>query len=218
MYELKLIKAVEKMPVFSLADISKITNSRSYAKKLIARLVRQETVKKIMRDAYTVHDDQFLIGPFIYMPSYISCASALQYYGLITQIPNAVFLMTKKRHKTITNNFNLIYHNTKNYFGFKIIDYKGIKLPIAEPEKAFIDSIGIHPIHLILESLEELNPEKLIFYAKKTKEMKRIGYLLEKNNSSVKTQKNISHKYIYLDPLGPKKGRKDKKWKLIVNS
>lgn len=216
MHELRLIKAGEKMPIFSLADAAKITGSRSYAKKLLARLVRQKIIKKVMRNAYTVHDDSLLIAPFLYTPSYISCASALQYHGFITQLPHAIFLMTSKRHRTIQHNIPLIYHQTKNYFGFEMKEHQGIMLPIADPEKAFIDSIGIHPLHIILESLDSLDAKKLVHYAKKAGEIKRIGYLLEKHYPP--TPKTLSNKYSYLDPLGPKRGKKNKKWKLIVNS
>lgn len=218
MHELKLIRAVEKMPVFSLADAAKITGSRNYAKKLLARLVKQHSINKIMRDVYSVHEDTFLIAPFIYAPSYISCASALQYYGLITQIPNAVFLRTPKRSKIIKHNETpIIYSRTKDYSGFEVKEYSGMKVPIAEPEKAFIDSIGIHPLHITIGAIYELNPEKILLYAKRNGQIKRASYLLEKYNRLKKMPKNISIKYIYLDPLGPKKGKKDKKWKLIIN-
>ena len=218
MYELELIKTVEKMPVFSLADVAKITKSRNYAKKLLSRLTKRKIIKKIMRDMYTTNDDLFLIAPFLYTPSYISCASALQYHGLISQIPNAIFLMTPKRSKKIRYKMHLLYQKTNKYFGFQMVKYQNIWLPIADPEKAFIDSIGIHPLNLIYEALDELNPKKLMLYAKKTDETKRIGYLFEKNNIQLKLPKKLSYKYIYLDPLGAKTGEKNKKWRLIINS
>jgi len=215
MYDLKLLKAVEKLPVFSLADAAKITKSRSYAKKLLSRLTKQSIITRIRRDAYTIHDDPLVVAPFLY-PSYVSCASALQYHGLISQIPNAIFLMTPKRSKTVQYNILLVYHTTKNYFGFEIVNYNGIRLPMASPEKAFIDSIGIHPIHVILEALDELDPEKIIFYAKRTGETRRVGYLLEKK-CKTKPPKCMSNRYIYLDPLGARTGRREKTWKLILN-
>lgn len=220
MYELKIVRLLEKMPIFSLADVSKITGSRDYSKKLLSRLIKKGVVKRIMRDKYSFHEkigDAFLMAPFLYSPSYISCASALSYYGLITQIPTSVFLMTSKRPKIIKTETTIIYHKTKHFFGFRQTELNGFKIPIAEPEKAFIDSIKIHPLHMIINVLSELDHKKLFSYAKKTNEMKRVGYLLEKNNFEVEIPKELSSKYIYLDPLGSKKGRKDKKWKLIVN-
>lgn len=216
MYELRIIRVLEKLPVFSLADVSKIVGNRNYAKTLLPNLVKKKIVMKIMRDKYSFNDDPLIIAPFLHVPSFVSCASALSYYGLIDQIPNAVFLMTSKRPKVINYATKLVYHNTKHFFGYDYIELSGIKVPFAEPEKAFLDSIGIHPLNVIMPALDDLNYEKLLSYAKRMNEIKRIGYLLEKNGFSVNRFK-VSNKYIFLDPLGPKKGARDKKWKLIVN-
>ena len=216
MYEAKLIKALEKMPVFSLADVAKIVGSREYSKKLLHRMVKENAIKRVMRDKYTFQDDDFIIAPFLYLPSYISCASALSYHGLISQIPTSLFLISKKRSKVIKYKRDIVYNTTKHYFGFNYIEYNGVKIPIAEPEKAFIDSIGIHPLHIVAEAIDELDKNKLIEYAKKCNQIKRIGYLLEKRGDKTDIKK-LSNKYIYLDSLGIKKGKKDKKWKLIVN-
>lgn len=207
MYDAKVLNLMSKMPVFSLADVAKITNNRAYAKVLLSRLVKEKNVHRLMRDKYTLFDNPMIFSPFLNYPAYISCASALNYYGLISQVPNSVFLMTSKRPKTIKN---LVFHKTKNFFGFKKIKINGINTLIAEPEKAFIDSIGIHPLNLILESLPELDENKLLEYAKQCNELKRISFLLEK-------ELKVSKKFIYLDPLSKKNGVRNEKWKLIVN-
>ncbi|MDD4250936.1 MAG: hypothetical protein PHX27_01965 [Candidatus ainarchaeum sp.] len=207
MYELSVLNAMKEMPVFSLSDVAKITTNRAYAKVLLARMVKEKRVIRIMRDKYSFHDNPLIFAPFLNNPSYVSCASALSYYGLISQIPNSIFLMTTKRSKKIGKIF---YKKTKNFFGFNSIKINGVKTFIAEPEKAFIDSIGIHPLHIILEALPELDSKKLLDYAKKSGETKRISYLLKK-------EVKVSKKYIYLDPLSKKKGERDEKWKLIVN-
>jgi len=130
-------------------------------------------------------------SPYLNYPSYVSCASALSYHGLISQIPNNVFLMTLKRPKSIKN---LIYHKTKYFFGYDKVKINGVNTFIADKEKAFIDSIGIHPLNLIIEALPLLDEEKLLDYAKRTNQLKRISYLLKK-------EVKVSNKYIFLDPL-----------------
>ncbi|MDD3083839.1 MAG: hypothetical protein PHP82_02340 [Candidatus ainarchaeum sp.] len=207
MYDLEVLKTMRKMPVFSLSDIAKITKNRNYAKVLLARMVKGKTICRLMRDKYSLHDNPLIFSPFLNNPSYISCASALSYHGLISQIPNSIFLMTTKRSKKINN---LIYHKTKNFFGFNSTKISGVNTFIAEPEKAFIDSIGIHPLHIIIDALPELDSKKLLNYAKKCNELKRIAFLLKK-------ELNVSKKYIYLDPLSKKSGVRDEKWKLIMN-
>lgn len=217
MYELKVVQLLSKLPVFSLADLSKITKSRFYAKKLLPSLVRKGIIKKIVKDKYTLLEDSMTIAPFLHYPSYISCASALSFHGMISQIPSTVFLMTSKRSKTISFTQKIEYFHTKHFFGYKNFEHEGFSIPIAEPEKAFIDSIGIHPLHVVMEGFDELDKKNLLEYGKKTGQLKRIGYLLEKNGHKVNMAGKISFKNIFLDPLGPKKGKKDKKWKLTDN-
>ena len=101
MLELKIVRALEKMAVFSLSDVSKITGSRNYSKQLLSRLVKNGTITHFFRDKYSFHSDALIVAGFLQPPSYVSCASALSFYGLISQMPKAVFVMTAKRAKTI---------------------------------------------------------------------------------------------------------------------
>ena len=103
------------------------------------------------------------------------------------------------------------------------MEYLNFKIPIADAEKAIIDSVGVVPISLIEESIESINIEKMLNYLKKIKKssiVKRMGYLLENHQFDVydKVKKYINNKYIYLDPLAKKQGGKNKRWKLIVNT
>ena len=55
---------------------------------------------------------------------------------------------------------------------------------------------------------------------KKSSIIKRVGYLMEKNgyNSYDELKEYINYKYIVLEPLMKKMGKKDKKWGLIINT
>lgn len=222
MYESKILK-LKEVPVFSLADISQIVSGKEYAKKLLRKMILSNEIKRIKRDKYTFYNDPFLISIFINKPSYISSVSALSYHKLITQIPKDVFCFTLKKEKNIHFISEIKFIQTKYFFGFDNLEYLNFKIPISTPEKAIIDSIGIVPISLIEESFENINTEKILEYLKKIKKssiVKRIGYLLEENGFDIydKTKKYINNKYIYLDPLAKKNGKKNKKWKLIINT
>lgn len=222
MYESKILK-LKEIPVFSLADISQIVSGKEYAKKLLRKLVLLNEIKKIRRNTYTFHDDQFLISTFLNKPSYISSVSALSYYKLITQIPKDIFCFTIKRNKNIKFTSEIKFIHTKYFFGFDNLEYMNFKIPIATPEKAIIDSIGLVPISLFEEALENINIKRILEYLQKIKKssiIKRIGYLLEKRGFNIfdKIKKNINNRYIYLDPLAKKHGIKNKKWKLIINT
>jgi len=222
MYENELLK-LRKMPVFSLSDVSQIVSGKEYAKKLLLREVRKGRINRIKRDLYTYHNDSLLVSTYIIKPSYITGVSALSYHGLITQITKEIFCNTLKKSTKIEFYGRINYNNTKNFYGIKNYEYEGFIIPIAIPEKALIDSIRIVPLSLCEEAIKELNKEAIIGLLKKegkSSTTKRIGYLLEKHGNKVFKELRglINNKYIYLDPLAKKKGKKNKKWRMIINT
>ncbi|MBS3090590.1 hypothetical protein J4433_02345 [Candidatus Pacearchaeota archaeon] len=221
MYELKIAK-LREMPVFSLADISQIVSGKEYAKKLAKRLVKANALFKIKRGLYTFYDDPFLVSSFLLKPSYISSASALSYHKLITQLPKDIFCFTSKQKKKLDFVTEILFFHTNYFFGFEMQKYENFILPVATPEKAVIDSLGILPISVFEEAMEKIDLERMLAYLKKIGKScftKRIGYLLEKNGFDVydRLKKGINNKYILLDTIAKKEGAKDKRWKLIIN-
>jgi len=222
MYELKILEHFKKAPVFSLSDVTQIIKSKEYAKKFLKREVERGAVKKIMRDVYTLHDDAFLVSTFVIRPSYISSISALAFHSSITQIPNVIYCFTPKTKKEINFVERICYFPTRYFFGFELRTYRNFKIPVATVEKAIIDSIGIVPLSVVEEAFSEINSDKLISYLKKIKKssiIKRIGFLAERNGFEVYDELKpfINNRYIFLDPLKAKKGKKNKRWRLIEN-
>ena len=220
MYETKILK-LKEIPAFSLADVSQIVSGKEYAKKLLRRLVKSGEIKRVKKDIYTFYDDPLLVSTFLIKPSYISSVSSLAYHKLITQIPKDIFCFTPKKQKKLRFISEINFIHTDYFFGFNNEEYLSFKIPIATPEKAIIDSMGVVPISVFEEAIGNINIENMkenLSKIKKSSILKRIGYLLDKNGFEVdKLLKRINNKYIYLDPLAGKKGRKNKKWKLIIN-
>lgn len=220
MYEMKIMR-LKEMPVFSVADVSQIVSGKEYAKKLVRRLVEKGEIYKIENGRYSFYDDSFLISCFLVKPSYVTSVSALAYHKLISQIPNEVFCASAKKQKKINFKEKINFMKTKYFFGYNLEEYNGFKIPIADKEKAIIDSIGFVPISLIEEAISEIDIEKMSEYLikiDKSSIIKRIGFLLEKKGYEVEELKNrINKKYILLDPLSSKRGIKNKKWGLIIN-
>ncbi len=220
MYDIK-IQQLKEIPVFSLADVSQIVSGKQYAKKILRRLKKENEIKRIKKDVYTFHDDPLLISSFLVKPSYISSVSALSYYKLITQIPKDIFCFTTKNKKQFKYNTKIRFFHTEYFFGFENKNYLGFKIPIATPEKAIIDSIGVVPFSVVEEAVESLNINLIKEYLikiGKSSIIKRIGYILENNGFDVSELKSkINNKYVYLDPLARRTGRKNKEWKLIDN-
>ena len=96
---------------------------------------------------------------------------------------------------------------------------------IAEIEKAILDSLFLPKycsIDELVEAVKKANKEKLLEYALRMKSkivLKRLGFILEQSNIDIyeKIKDKINKKYEALDPAMPKKGVKNKKWKLIIN-
>ncbi|MBI2045685.1 hypothetical protein HYT23_06510 [Candidatus Pacearchaeota archaeon] len=223
MYEPEILEMFREIPVFSLSDANQVIPNRIYAKKFLKRLKEMGKLLKIKRGLYTLHKDSFLVSTFIKKPSYITGVSALQFHRVITQIPKEVFCATTKKSSDIKFIDKISFIKTKYFFGYVLEDYEGFKIPIADREKAIIDSIGKIPIHVIEEAFDEVDENKMIGYLlkiKKSEILKRMGYLMEKHQNKPiygGIKKYLNYKYIFLDPLGPKKGKKDKKWGLIIN-
>lgn len=223
MYELRVMEHFKKVPVFNLSDINQIIKSRDYSKKFLKKMVEKKIIFKIKKGMYTLHQDPFLIATYIKKPSYVTGVSALYFHKAITQIPKKIFCATTKNSEKIYFVEDIDYKKTKYFFGFEFKEYDNFKIPIADKEKAIIDSIGITPLHIIEEAVEEIDKGKMVEYLKRIKKseiVKRIGYLMERaGNLEVyeKLKKYINYKYILLDPLSTKKGEKNKKWSLIIN-
>lgn len=222
MYELSLLK-LKEMPVFSLADAAQIVSGKEYAKKLLKRMLNKGEIFKVKRDAYTFYNDPFLASTSLVKPSYISCVSALSYHQLITQIPKNIFCFTTWKDQTVQFGEEISFHHTPYFFGFNEEKYSGFSLLMATPEKAIIDSFGIVPVTVFEEAATEINLERMMDYLKKINKssvLKRVGYLLEKNGFEVYSllKRKLNNRYIVYDPLLKKKGKKNKKWKLIINA
>ncbi len=222
MYEAKILEHFAKVPIFSVADINQIIANRAYCKKFLKRMLQRKIIFKIKRDAYTLYNDSFLISSFLIKPSYISSVSAFAYHRKITQIPNEIFLATTKKAFFVNFGMKINYFHTNCFFGFNKEKYENFEILIADPEKAIIDSFPVVPVSIFEEAFEDIDEDRMIGYLKKIKKsniIKRVGYLMEKNGYEVyeKLKRYINYKYILLDPLASKKGRRDKKWGLVIN-
>lgn len=223
MYEAEITKKFESMPVFSLGDISQIINNRVYAKKFLKRMLDEGKIYKIRKNIYTLHKDPLLVSTFLVKPSYVSGASALAFHKCITQIPSEVFCATLKNNKSVKFGEVINFVHTNYLFGFEFVDYEGFKMPMATPEKAIIDSFSSIPISIFEEAFEDINEGRIVEYLKKIKKsniIKRVGYLMENKGYEVygRLKKFINYKYIPLEPLSKSKGKKDRKWRLIINT
>ena len=96
------------------------------------------------------------VSALIYEPSYISMEYALRYYGFIPEAVFAITCISSKANRDFKNIYGYyIYRNLKAdlFFGYRVNKTKFGRYLFADPEKALLDFLYLHPeIH---------NPEDL---------------------------------------------------------
>lgn len=226
MKKISLLKRLEQYPLFTLNDLAKITQKKpEYNRLLLHRLMKDNLIRRIEKSKYTTHEDPIIYASHIITPSYISLWTALRYYDITTQLPLVTTVMTAKNKRQIRGDTETIeFAKTKHMWGYSKINYQGFEVFMADKEKTAIDGLLTMklPMDEINNAVKECDTKKLAEYALKTKNrsvIKRIGYLMEHNNMNTSILfANVNENYIPLDGNLPKKGPKNKGWKIVVNT
>lgn len=166
-------------------------------------------------------------------PSYISFWTALNFYKLTEQVPQTIFVATTRQRRDLRiggRKVKFVRMAKKRFYGY----VKTGEVVIAEKEKAIVDSL-LHPGYAggiaevakaLLEAKGDVSAEKLAEYAigmGSDSLAVRLGYLLE--HCGYELAKNTEEKLLRfrrgsfpkLDTAGPRIGRIDKKWGVLVN-
>ncbi|MDI6807197.1 MAG: hypothetical protein QMD14_05345 [Candidatus Aenigmarchaeota archaeon] len=219
-----------KKPIFSFSDFVRILGkSENYVKVFVNRLAKKQLVR-IEKNKYALkRTNPLLVASNLLFPSYISFISAYGYYDLTTQLPRTVYVVALKQKKILHYNSNLIQFvkfKDFRFFGFSRELLENKFLFVAEPEKAILDSLYLPKYCPVPETFfalknAKLNIEKLITFAQQMKSsalIARLGYLLELVGIDISERlRPVSKNYTVLNPASPKKGQKEKKWRLIIN-
>lgn len=197
MYLMKLneLRRIQKL-YFGYEELARALGiTEDSARVAASRYVRQGLLVRIRRNCYMLRDvwencgrqEKFVIANMGQVPSYISLTTALDYYGITTQMQTDFFeSVAVLRTKTIPVN-GTVFTYTKIaeplYFGFR----KEGGVFIAEPEKALIDvfylmSYGRYKADLSAIDASGLDMAKLktfsdVFPMKTKKWLAANGYL-----------------------------------------
>jgi len=168
---LKFFEENREIKVFHIKHLQLLTQMSVISLRTsLYRLVKKKIVKRICRGYYanpvnipTLEE----IATLIYYPAYISLESALSYWGVLSQMPQVLTMVTIKLPFRINTEFGRIEYRQikKDYFwGF----IKKNNFFIAEPEKAFLDYIYLYKNPDLSElDLTVLEKKKVKDYAKK---------------------------------------------------
>jgi len=213
--------------VFSLKDASRIIGKPiGYTKLFMNRVVKKGKVNRIERGKYCLPETgEYEIASNIVYPSYISFLSALAFHNLTTQIPvkiQVAYLRQKKEIEFKEIKIEFVKLHKKLFFGFKRIG----NVSVADPEKAVIDGLYLPrklPISEIYRLLDRkaLDTAKLLEYAERLGSeivKRRLGFLLEETGEKqLPLLKKKPTRYLPLNPSLPLKGKKNRRWMLIIN-
>ena len=140
------------MPVFTFDDAVKILHSsRSHTKLFLYRCVQKKLINRAKKGLYylTERSNEYEIASHVVSPCYVSMVSALAYYGMTTQIPNVVYVISTKRHGAIRGvlGFDLVFKNVKERMMFGYHKEADGNIFVADPEKAIVDIFYFNDIN-----------------------------------------------------------------------
>ena len=157
---------------FGYEDITKVLGiSLASARVEAHRFVKYGILLRIKRNLYILRsvwqglsqEERFAIANIIQVPSYVSFMSALEYYGITTQVlRDFVESVSQKRTKEVSVGdviFNYTRIKRELYFGFI---RKG-NFFIADPEKAFLDGLYMSLLGRYKFDISSIDFDKLDF-------------------------------------------------------
>lgn len=181
-----------------------------------------------------------LLGSLVTSPYYFSYATANAFHNLTTQARREVLVVCQRRlrPKLIRGfTFRFVYLVGDKFFGFSEADSFGVKVMMADPEKAIVDSVdkpryagGIPELAGVIgRASRRCDWEKSISYALRMGSIaliQRLGYLMDRVGIEVshdarnKLKKKIKKRSCtYLGPvrIWGHEGAFNREWQLIVN-
>jgi predicted transcriptional regulator of viral defense system len=164
--ELKNIKKLyfgyeELARAFGISVASaRVTASRYVSKGLLVRIKRNVYVLREVWKTAT-KEDRFVMANLGQVPSYLSLMTALDYYGITTQMQRDFFeSVAIQRTKTLQVEETVFKYSkiSKNlYFGFN----KNDTFFIASPEKALLDAFYLMSFGRYALDISSIDPAKL---------------------------------------------------------
>jgi predicted transcriptional regulator of viral defense system len=162
-----------KSPFFSVGSLQSLFNlTRESARTKAARLARCGILIRLQRDLYTLANQKyslFSLANALYQPSVISLETALNYWGLMVQVPQTIFSIGLSSYQCINENTQFVYRRIQPDL-FRFGQIKVEDFFIVEPEKALLDTLYMKSkglVELLAEDVEfsKLDSELLAHYS-----------------------------------------------------
>ncbi|MBI5400047.1 hypothetical protein HZB07_05500 [Candidatus Saganbacteria bacterium] len=151
----KILSLAQKLPYFSLSDLSAVEKDKVYLKISLSRYKKNGQLIKLKKGLYVAgaYLDELqkrgrfaaypeFISTILYSPSYLSLDYILHQHNMLTEIPQNFTSMTKNKTAAFHNSLgNYFYHKIKDEFfcGFQLIKIDNFVIAKATKAKALFD-------------------------------------------------------------------------------
>jgi predicted transcriptional regulator of viral defense system len=161
-------------PFITLTSLQGILNlTRESARTTASRFVKRGILKRLTRDFYVLagrNYSLFSLANALFQPSVISLETALNYWGIIVQVPQVVFSIGLRSYQRQVDNTLYVYRRIDPAL-FRFGQQKAEDFYITEPEKSFLDTLYMQSKGLIVlrpgdVDLGKLDTELLDFYSR----------------------------------------------------
>ena len=161
-------------PFFTLSSLQAILNiTRESSRTAAFRLVERGILIRMRRDLYALVNRNYSLYSLanaLHQPSVISLETALNYWGLIVQVPQVIFSVSLRSYRYETDNTEFIYRRIEPSL-FRFGQVKSEDFHITEPEKALLDTLYMKSKGLVEllpgdVDMRKLDIELLIYYSR----------------------------------------------------
>jgi predicted transcriptional regulator of viral defense system len=146
---------------------SLIGKPRAVAAVYLSRMVTKGLARRILRGYISLVDDDYVIASQFMEPSYISATSALNFHGLMQQVPARIECISTRNSRNYKN-LGIRYHRMPPalFFGYERHAKGDSYMLMADAEKALIDAVYLNLISVdgARELLDKVDRKKINAY------------------------------------------------------
>lgn len=175
----KILAKFADYPTFTYRDVCTYLGTgskRSNLSRILSYLKSRGKIFALKNGVYTARKNDVIVG-FGFSPFYYGLLYALTIRELWTQNAEPEIITLKRVRRSKVTLFGKDQHmaslhhcKPKHFFGFDIVKYGGINVPVSDPEKTLID-IFYYKVRLPIQSyallLEAVKVRKIRAYLKK---------------------------------------------------
>lgn len=150
-YAKQFLKYFEKFPAFTVKDVKlfleKNGADKNYYKIFLHNMIKSKRVFTIRRGHYTFYDDPMIAG-FAFSPFYYGMETSLTHYKLWDYLTPISIITTNRIRKSdielFGRNASVRKVQKDKFFGYSMVQYGDMYIPMADVEKTLIDSVYFH--------------------------------------------------------------------------